>query len=100
MRSSTIPHTLIPRHVTGASSDRRATVIVQSAITTSPGIQAVLISPRVPKAQKSELFGKALGEHEGVGFMLADNEIDLHQSRLAIWRIRNYGRGLRVTIQI
>ena len=29
--------------------------------------------------------GKALGEHEGVGFMLADNEMDLHQSRLAIW---------------
>ena len=26
-----------------------------------------------------------LGEHQGVGFMLADNEIDLHLSRLAIW---------------
>ena len=26
-----------------------------------------------------------IGEHQGVGFMLADNEIDLHLSRLAIW---------------
>jgi acyl-CoA dehydrogenase len=26
-----------------------------------------------------------LGEHEGVGFMLADNEIDIHTARLAIW---------------
>ena len=30
-------------------------------------------------------FGKTLGEHEAVGFMLADNEMDLHQCRLAIW---------------
>jgi acyl-CoA dehydrogenase len=30
-------------------------------------------------------FGKPLGEHEGVGFMLADNEMDIHQSRLVIW---------------
>ncbi len=30
-------------------------------------------------------FGKTLGEHQGVGFMLADNEIDLHTTRLAIW---------------
>jgi acyl-CoA dehydrogenase len=30
-------------------------------------------------------FGKPLGEHEGVGFMLADNEMDLHTSRLVIW---------------
>jgi acyl-CoA dehydrogenase len=36
-------------------------------------------------AARRHAFGKALGEHEGVGFMLADNEIDLHQSRLAIW---------------
>jgi hypothetical protein len=26
-----------------------------------------------------------LGEHEGVGFMLADNAMDIHQSRLVIW---------------
>ena len=26
------------------------------------------------------------GEHEGVGFMLADNAMDIHQSRLVIWR--------------
>ncbi len=36
-------------------------------------------------AAKRRAFGKTLGEHEGVGFMLADNEIDLHQSRLVIW---------------
>ncbi len=30
-------------------------------------------------------FGKPLGEHEGVGFMLADNEMDLHTCRLVIW---------------
>jgi alkylation response protein AidB-like acyl-CoA dehydrogenase len=37
-------------------------------------------------AGKRQAFGKTLGEHEGVGFMLADNEIDLTMSRLAIWR--------------
>ncbi|MDD3352974.1 acyl-CoA dehydrogenase family protein [Zoogloea sp.] len=36
-------------------------------------------------ARKRQAFGKALGEHEGVGFMLADNEMDLHTARLAIW---------------
>jgi acyl-CoA dehydrogenase len=30
-------------------------------------------------------FGKPLGEHQGVGFMLADNEIAIQQCRLAIW---------------
>ncbi len=30
-------------------------------------------------------FGKPIGEHEGVGFMLADNEMDIHASRLVIW---------------
>lgn len=29
-------------------------------------------------------FGRELARHEGVGFMLADNEIDLHTARLAI----------------
>lgn len=36
-------------------------------------------------ARQREAFGKKLGEHEGVGFMLADNEMDLHTCRLAIW---------------
>ena len=36
-------------------------------------------------AASRKAFGKTLGEHEGVGFMLADNEMDLHQCRLAIW---------------
>ena len=30
-------------------------------------------------------FGKPLAEHEGVGFMLADNDIDMQSSRLHIW---------------
>ena len=36
-------------------------------------------------ASKREAFGKTLGEHEGVGFMLADNDMDLQTSRLTIW---------------
>lgn len=36
-------------------------------------------------ARRRHAFGKPIGEHEGVGFMLADNEIDMHQTRLAIW---------------
>ena len=37
-------------------------------------------------AQKREVFGQVLGAHEGVGFMLADNEMDIRMSRLAIWQ--------------
>ena len=33
-------------------------------------------------ARRRTAFGKPLGEHEGVGFMLADNEMDLHTCRL------------------
>ena len=36
-------------------------------------------------ANKRMAFGKTLGEHEGVGFMLADNNMDLQISRLNIW---------------
>jgi alkylation response protein AidB-like acyl-CoA dehydrogenase len=36
-------------------------------------------------ARRRMAFGKPLGSHEGVGFMLADNEMDLHSARLAIW---------------
>ena len=36
-------------------------------------------------ARRREAFGKRLGQHEGVGFMLADNEMDMHTTRLAIW---------------
>ncbi len=35
-------------------------------------------------ARERQAFGKSLGSHEGVGFMLADNEMDLHISRLSI----------------
>jgi acyl-CoA dehydrogenase len=36
-------------------------------------------------AARRTAFGKPLAEHEGVGFMLADNDIDIHTARLAIW---------------
>ncbi|MBL8473179.1 MAG: acyl-CoA dehydrogenase family protein [Rhodocyclaceae bacterium] len=36
-------------------------------------------------ARSRRAFGKRLGEHEGVSFMLADNEMDLHTARLHIW---------------
>jgi alkylation response protein AidB-like acyl-CoA dehydrogenase len=36
-------------------------------------------------ARTRSAFGKPLGEHEGVGFMLADNELDIHTARLSIW---------------
>lgn len=35
-------------------------------------------------ARTRQAFGRALGKHEGVGFMLADNDIDLHTARLHI----------------
>ncbi len=36
-------------------------------------------------ARGRQAFGKTLIEHEGVGFQLADNEMDIRMSRLAIW---------------
>lgn len=36
-------------------------------------------------ARRRHAFGKALGQHQGVGFMLADNALDLHAARLVIW---------------
>ena len=36
-------------------------------------------------ARRRQAFGKTLGEHEGVGFMLADNDSDLQTARLHIW---------------
>lgn len=36
-------------------------------------------------ARSRYAFKKPLGQHEGVGFMLADNELDIHSARLAIW---------------
>ncbi|MCW8279093.1 acyl-CoA dehydrogenase [Pseudomonas sp. PCH199] len=35
-------------------------------------------------ARHRQAFGSPLIDHEGVGFMLADNEIDLHHTRLAV----------------
>ncbi|MGV9722707.1 acyl-CoA dehydrogenase family protein [Nocardia beijingensis] len=39
----------------------------------------------IEHARTRTAFGKPIGEHEGVSFMLADNEIALHQCRLTIW---------------
>ncbi|MBN3854764.1 acyl-CoA dehydrogenase [Paraburkholderia sp. Ac-20340] len=36
-------------------------------------------------ARNRQAFGQMLGQHEGVSFMLADNEMDLHTARLHIW---------------
>ncbi len=36
-------------------------------------------------ARTRQAFGRPLAEHEGVGFMLADNAMDLRTSRLLIW---------------
>ena len=35
-------------------------------------------------ARTRKAFGKVLGEHEGVSFMLADNHMDIHTTRLSI----------------
>ena len=39
----------------------------------------------VAYASRRQAFGKPLAEHEGVGFKLADNDMDLHTARLHIW---------------
>ena len=39
----------------------------------------------VAYAARRQAFGKPLAEHEGVGFMLADNDMDLQTARLHIW---------------
>jgi acyl-CoA dehydrogenase len=36
-------------------------------------------------ARERTAFGKPLGQHEGVSFMLADNMMDMHTARLSIW---------------
>ncbi|MEV0357290.1 acyl-CoA dehydrogenase family protein [Nocardia sp. NPDC050697] len=39
----------------------------------------------IAHAKTRTAFGKTIGEHQGVSFLLADNEIALHQCRLTIW---------------
>lgn len=36
-------------------------------------------------AKERMAFGKQLGHHQGVSFMLADNMMDMHTARLSIW---------------
>ena len=40
----------------------------------------------IDHARTRTAFGKPLGEHQGVSFMLAESEIDLKVSRLLIWQ--------------
>lgn len=48
-------------------------------------------------AMRREVFGSKLIGHEGIGFMLADNEMDIRMSRLSImhtaWTLDNGSRG-------
>ncbi|MBU2952912.1 acyl-CoA dehydrogenase family protein [Marinobacter sp. F3R08] len=48
-------------------------------------------------ARNRQSFGKRLGDHQGVGFMLADNEMDMLTIRLSIlhcaWVLDSGGRG-------
>jgi alkylation response protein AidB-like acyl-CoA dehydrogenase len=37
-------------------------------------------------ARKRTAFGQPLGAHQGVSFMLADNVMDMHVARLAVWQ--------------
>ncbi|MDF3075573.1 MAG: acyl-CoA dehydrogenase [Alphaproteobacteria bacterium] len=39
----------------------------------------------VDYAKRRQSFGQRIGDHQGVGFMLADNEIELNLCRLSIW---------------
>jgi len=39
----------------------------------------------VDYARRRHAFGRLIGEHEGIGFMLADNEMALQHCRLAVW---------------
>lgn len=51
-------------------------------------------------ALRRHAFGKALIDHEGVGFMLADNEIDLRQARLMVdWCAQALDNGERGAIE-
>lgn len=36
-------------------------------------------------ARSRHAFGRRIGEHQGVGFMLADNEIELRYARFGVW---------------
>ncbi|MFC4374223.1 acyl-CoA dehydrogenase family protein [Nocardia halotolerans] len=49
------------------------------------GAAARAQSIAVQHAKTRTSFGKPIGQHQGVGFMLADNEIALQQCRLMIW---------------
>ncbi|WP_448581881.1 acyl-CoA dehydrogenase family protein [Thermaurantiacus sp.] len=41
----------------------------------------------IDHARRRTAFGKVLGEHQGVSFLLAENETDLKVARLLIWEV-------------
>ena len=49
------------------------------------GRGAAVSCDRLEYARHRQAFGRAIGEHQGVGFMLADNETEINLCRLAIW---------------
>jgi acyl-CoA dehydrogenase len=49
------------------------------------GAAARAHSIAVDYAKRRQSFGQRIGDHQGVGFMLADNEIELNLCRLSIW---------------
>jgi alkylation response protein AidB-like acyl-CoA dehydrogenase len=40
----------------------------------------------VAYARERSAFGKRIGDHEGIGFSIADNAMDLHLARLVTWQ--------------
>lgn len=54
----------------------------------------------IDHARTRTAFGKPIGEHQGVGFMLADNEIALRYCRLVIWNVAwMLDRGERASVE-
>ena len=77
-------------HFAGCSASKLAVIALTRYLAREMapyGIRVSAICPDIAAdyARRRTAFGKPLGEHEGVGFMLADNAMDIHQSRLVIW---------------
>ncbi len=57
--------------------------------------EVVALAARVTEyARTREAFGQRLGHHGGVSFMLADNLVDIHTTRLAIQHCFTVGRSV------
>src|SRR2546430_7895668 len=80
-------------HFAGSSASKLAVIALTRYLApemTPYGIRVSAICPDIAAdyARRRTAFGKPLGEHERVGFMFADNAMDIHQSRLVIWHTR------------